>query len=241
MSDFVNQSGVMIISGGQTGVDIAGLRAGHCLGFRTGGWAPRGFRTQAGLKPKLGSVFNLREHSGGYTARTWKNVDASSVTLIIAADANSAGTKMTINACDELNAPYRVVLLTPLNKPGHLTYDVPGTEVQRGLLDWIKEESAKGISEYGMFAINVAGNSSVTAPGIFPSAFLFLFALFGRLYIERTQELGGTPNERMLQLSQRLFNPNAAQGLADSYEYYPDLDLRRASLLVDGDFTRVAA
>lgn len=239
--DFIKHSGIMVISGGQTGVDIAGLRAAHCLGFKTGGWAPRGFKTQVGPKPKLGDVFGLREHSGGYSARTWKNVDVSNVTLIIAADINSGGTLTTIKACDELGVPYRVVKLDLINKPGHLKYDVPGPEVQRNLLDWIKQESEKGVNEYGMFAINVAGNSSTTAPGIFPPAFLFLIALFGRLYIERTQELGGIINEHMIQLSHRLFNPNAAQGLADSYEYYPDLDLRRASLLIDGDFVEAAA
>lgn len=34
-----------VISGMQTGVDIASLRAGESLGLQTGGWCPRGFRT----------------------------------------------------------------------------------------------------------------------------------------------------------------------------------------------------
>ena len=37
-----------IISGGQTGADQGGLRAGAALGLDTGGWIPFGFRTDTG-------------------------------------------------------------------------------------------------------------------------------------------------------------------------------------------------
>ena len=42
-----------IISGGQTGADQAGLLAAQALGLQTGGWAPHGWRTDAGPAPWL--------------------------------------------------------------------------------------------------------------------------------------------------------------------------------------------
>ena len=40
-----------IISGGQTGADYGALLAAHALGLETGGWAPKGWRTEDGPKP----------------------------------------------------------------------------------------------------------------------------------------------------------------------------------------------
>jgi hypothetical protein len=39
---------VKVISGGQTGVDIAALWAAKALGFQTGGMMPKGWRTRGG-------------------------------------------------------------------------------------------------------------------------------------------------------------------------------------------------
>jgi hypothetical protein len=48
---FPQLSGAMlelVISGGQTGADQGGLRATRACGIPTGGWAPRGWLTEAG-------------------------------------------------------------------------------------------------------------------------------------------------------------------------------------------------
>jgi hypothetical protein len=37
-----------VMSGGQTGADHGGLRAARRCGIATGGWAPRGWLTEAG-------------------------------------------------------------------------------------------------------------------------------------------------------------------------------------------------
>jgi hypothetical protein len=42
-----------VISGGQTGADQGGLRAAQACGIPTGGWAPRGWLTEAGPAPWL--------------------------------------------------------------------------------------------------------------------------------------------------------------------------------------------
>jgi hypothetical protein len=42
-----------VISGGQTGADQGGLRAPRACAIPTGGWAPRGWLTEAGPAPCL--------------------------------------------------------------------------------------------------------------------------------------------------------------------------------------------
>jgi hypothetical protein len=49
-----------VISGGQTGVDQAALRAAKACGIPTGGWCPLGFLTEAGPMPALAD-FGLAE------------------------------------------------------------------------------------------------------------------------------------------------------------------------------------
>lgn len=50
-----------VLSGGQTGADLAGLLAAEAAGIPTGGYAPRGWLTEAGPAPWLGTRFNLVE------------------------------------------------------------------------------------------------------------------------------------------------------------------------------------
>lgn len=55
----------MIISGGQTG-----------------GWAPKGWLTSDGPNPSLAD-YGLKEHTGGYKARTYANVKDSHGVLYV--------------------------------------------------------------------------------------------------------------------------------------------------------------
>jgi len=88
-----------VISGGQVGADIAGLRAAKHCGIETGGWAPPGFLTQKGPNPKLGTIYHLKEiaksRKNGYVERSKKNVDDSGGTIAFKIK-NSAGTGKTI-------------------------------------------------------------------------------------------------------------------------------------------------
>jgi hypothetical protein len=43
----------LVITGGHTGADQAGLRAARACGIPTGGWVPRGWLTEAGPAPWL--------------------------------------------------------------------------------------------------------------------------------------------------------------------------------------------
>lgn len=95
-----------IISGGQTGADIAALKAARQVGLSTGGWAPRGFQTNLGPDPTLGTKYFLREivqdsktpRVADYVTRSKKNVDDSDATLAFRLHF-SVGTDKTIGYC----------------------------------------------------------------------------------------------------------------------------------------------
>lgn len=91
-----------IISGGQTGADLGGLVAAQRCGIWTTGWAPQGYRTEAGKKLMLRDKFHLVEHgSPKYPPRTIENIREADLTLIFSPNATSAGTVQTVNACIE--------------------------------------------------------------------------------------------------------------------------------------------
>ena len=134
-----------VISGGQTGVDQAGLRAAKLLGLPTGGVAPRGWRTVVGSCPKLESYGLVEDASSDYLSRTLRNVQDSDGTLQVFDDRDSPGEKATLRFVRECGKPlFQVNLQNPPSV----------SEVQ----DWIKET--------GIRVLNVAGNSDKTCPGI---------------------------------------------------------------------------
>ena len=97
---------VKIISGGQTGVDQAGLRAAQTLGILTGGWIPKGFKTEDGDKPSLGLVYRLEEtNSTDYKQRTLANIMSAEGTLVFK-ERDSRGTNLTISICQKARKPY---------------------------------------------------------------------------------------------------------------------------------------
>jgi hypothetical protein len=89
-----------VISGGQTGADIAGLVAAKRCGLDTGGFCANGFMTENGVKPEYAKMYNLVDNHYDYHRRTVENVKASDFTLIFADNVNSPGTKLTISACN---------------------------------------------------------------------------------------------------------------------------------------------
>lgn len=105
-----NTTIIKVISGGQTGADEGGLEAAYLCGLPTGGHAPRGYRTQIGNNPLLlRDKYGLEEHpSDKYPPRTKSNVQNADITVIFG-DHTSAGCKLTIRFCKELQKPYAVV------------------------------------------------------------------------------------------------------------------------------------
>jgi hypothetical protein len=137
---------VKIISGGQVGVDIAALRAAKAVGFETGGWMPKGFKTLNGNKPGYAEQFGMVETADeAYPRRTYMNVFDSDGTLRIAANWKSRGEICTLNAIKSYEKPY---------------YDLPFETVQlfssgivrcTAIVNWMIDNN--------ITTLNVAGNA----------------------------------------------------------------------------------
>ncbi|TWU36626.1 putative molybdenum carrier [Novipirellula aureliae] len=143
-----------IVSGGQTGVDRAGLEAAIALGIEHGGWCPAGRLAEDGSVP---SRYELTETpSREYPVRTELNVTDSTATLILYEKRLSGGTLLTERICRRLRKEYMLARL-----------DRDDVAVVRIWLSSLKPTT-----------LNVAGPRQSTAPGIEQRAFEFLMQVF---------------------------------------------------------------
>jgi len=143
-----------VISGGQTGADIGALFAAHKTpGVKTGGWAPKGFRTEDGLLPTLGTKYKLKETKfSKYPLRTKLNVQQSDGTLWIG-NTDSPGAKLTLGLCDE----------TEYDRPvKRIRYTGGRYRSTRNLIPAL----VRWVERHNIKVLNVAGNRESTNPGI---------------------------------------------------------------------------
>lgn len=87
-----------IISGGQTGADMAGLIAAKQCGYLTGGTAPKNYKTEDGQNIDLGKIYGLID-IGTYRSRTIKNICDSDGTIVFLIHNGSGGSTKTIGYC----------------------------------------------------------------------------------------------------------------------------------------------
>lgn len=139
-----------IISGGQTGADQGGLRAGRALGLETGGWAPRGWRTLAGPAPWLADFGLVEAPTDRYPERTALNVRDSDATVRFAIDFRTPGERCTLSA---------------LAKHGKPHLDV-GWRLTMTPLEWAVYPLVVFLKQYNVAVLNVAGNSEQRVPGM---------------------------------------------------------------------------
>ena len=92
-----------IISGGQTGVDQAGLDAAIACKVSHGGWLPAGRMTESGPLPSHYVMDELDDPS--YPRRTRKNVEESDATLIISRGDLTGGSALTAKYATECGRP----------------------------------------------------------------------------------------------------------------------------------------
>lgn len=148
---------IKIISGGQTGADIAGLMVAKKLGLMTGGWIPKGWKTLDGPKPEYQKLYNMKEHeSDKYPPRTEANIIDADATIRFASDFNSAGEKYTLNALSKRGKP-------------HIDIDINDPKPFEYVRDWLKRTKIK--------VLNVAGNSEKTSPGIQKKVYDYLYGV----------------------------------------------------------------
>jgi hypothetical protein len=159
-----------VISGGQTGVDIAAVRAAKDCGLETGGWMPRGFLNHTGKHPEWKKEFGFKESmSLGYRNRTWANVRESDATLRLAYVFDSPGERCTLKAIKIYNKPNLDLGLFVLKERNKKQKEIIVGEV----VTWLEAAEVK--------ILNVAGNSERTAPGIESEAYEFLLMVFKRM------------------------------------------------------------
>src|SRR5262245_23698662 len=152
-----------VISGGQTGVDIAALYAARDVGIPTGGWAPRGWRTEIGSQRQSLQALGLQEHPAfGYPPRTEQNVLDSTCTLIIANNGNSGGSGLTRKLGVKWSPPHLVLPVTP---------DDASPIYVDAALTWITEVGTN-------ITLNCAGHRESSFPGIQHRSYRFLRVLF---------------------------------------------------------------
>jgi len=145
-----------IISGGQTGVDRAGLDAAIALNIDHGGYVPKGRKAEDGQVPLKYQMEELAR--GGYPARTKKNIEESDGTLVFCQGKPSTGTKLTVDHAEQINKP---CLVLDLDAVSRLT--------AVGMIrSWIEQ--------HGIEVMNVAGPRLSGAP--------FLATMAKRILIE---------------------------------------------------------
>ena len=146
-----------VVSGGQSGVDRAGLDAARDLGIPSGGWCPKGRRAEDGRIPRRYRL--VETPSGNYVQRTEWNVRDSDGTLIVNRGRLDGGTLLTAElALGRYRKPLLVVQL--------------GRRI-RG------ERFRAWRAQHRVRVLNVAGPRESKRPGIYRAAKALLVWLLG--------------------------------------------------------------
>lgn len=144
---------IKIISGGQTGADLAGITAARSLGLKTGGTAPPGFMTDTGPMYLLRN-YGLVEGDADprtYPKRTERNVADSDGTAVFSVK-SSPGSRLTISLCWRLKKP---LIINPSPEQ---------------LLDFVKNNNIS--------ILNIAGNRERVSPGIYEHVYQVITKAF---------------------------------------------------------------
>ena len=153
-----------VISGGQTGADIAGVETAKKFGYETGGNMPFGYKTLNGCRPEYKDLYGMKVHySSSYVPRTKLNVLESDGTIRLAFNFESPGEICTKKAIDSYKKPHIDV---NLNDP------IPISCVT----EWL--------SSHTIAVLNVAGNAEEHNPGTHDAAVAYLEQLFEALATE---------------------------------------------------------
>ena len=148
-----------VISGGQTGADIAGLIAAKKCGLVTGGTAPKKFMTENGSNPDLEKVYGLVAN-GNYKSRTIKNVCDSDGTVAFIVHNGPGGTSKTIGYCkhgkwvdyfDSDDDGFRPVLVIGAREMESESIEKTSMKIKK----WLKSNQIK--------TLNIAGHRQSTA------------------------------------------------------------------------------
>lgn len=111
---------MIVVSGGQTGIDRAALDSALALGYNIAGWCPQGRQAEDG---RVSQAYPLQETSTTfYIHRTRLNVRDSDATLVLTLGMLQGGTLLTTDFARRMGRPCHVVDMraTPLPCNGTL-------------------------------------------------------------------------------------------------------------------------
>lgn len=142
----------VIISGGQCGADKGALLGAEAVGISTGGYAPKGYRTEDGPQPELLARFGLVEHeSTDYNQRTYSNVEMCDAIILVARNFMSAGTLLTMEFARRLGKPL---------------FEVHHPALQRLESEFLLKDIHDWLMYHKPSILNFAGNRESKAKGI---------------------------------------------------------------------------
>jgi hypothetical protein len=151
---------MIIISGGQTGVDRAALDAARESQLLCTGWCPKG---RLAVDGPLGPIYTLHEtDSTDYAVRTRRNIEDTDGTLILVdrgIESIPDGTLLTQQYARETQ---KFLLVVDICIP-----TIPMTNTAK---NWIIRNK--------IYSLNIAGPREATCPGIYEKAKSYLLALF---------------------------------------------------------------
>lgn len=139
-----------IVSGGQTGVDRAGLEAAIANGIEHGGWCPKGRRSEDGSIPSRYELVEM--DTVDYPPRTEQNVIDSDATLILYEQCLRGGTLLTRRYANRWRKPFLCLKIE--------------TSEPREVRLWLDAQRPA--------TLNIAGPRESSFPGIQDRALTFL-------------------------------------------------------------------
>ncbi len=142
---------IKIISGGQTGVDLAALDFAIENNISCGGWCPKGRINEDGIIPDKYPLSETK--SPEYTERTEMNIKDSDGTLVLYSGNIDSGTKFTLKRAMELQKPF-------------FSIDIKNDLDTISIKQWMKT--------YNIKIINIAGPRESSSPGIYKLVYEFL-------------------------------------------------------------------
>lgn len=154
----------VVVSGGQTGADRAGLDAAIAVGIPHAGFCPKGRLSEDGSIPEQ---YRLEEaSSSSYTQRTALNVKHAAATMLCHFDGErlTGGSLLTQKLCKKHNRPLLMVGLHPTLSPSNKRV--------ADVIAWLKKRQVT--------SLNIAGPRESKAPGIYDAVFEFLCRVLGR-------------------------------------------------------------
>jgi len=143
MGDGESVGQILIISGGQTGVDRAALDVALELGLPVAGWCPRGRRAEDGEIP--GHYPLVETPSSRWSQRTDWNVRDSDATLVLSPGRPTRGTALTIRRAMAHGKP-------------HFVLDLEDADAVARARTWLETIGPK--------RLNVAGPRESSRPGM---------------------------------------------------------------------------